>query len=1130
MTEKAVIELTAIDRASAVMATVKGKADELSKSADQVKAAWSAGVFDSFTKGPALAVVGVLGAASAAAIGLGTYFVSLAKQTMEAQAALKSMSEVTGASVEGLSAIRGVAKLAGTDMEAVAGGMTKLAKNVSTGGDEIEKGLKAIGLSLKDLQGLKTDEQFTKVAQAMGHYADGAGKTAAAQIILGKSGAQLLPLMKDLAEAGDLVAKVTMNQAKEADDLEKNIKRLTMAKEAWKKVVGAELVPVLDDVVRVMLTLQTQSNGTLDVTKKLAADGSIRTWAQDAALGVAYVVDTAKTAAQVFKVMGLAAIAVGADVMAGITTAASAAQGFGGVLGELATKARAAAQTARNEFNGAFDKLLTGNNSSTVEALEKQFRLSGIAAKYAGDQYLDARDRMAQFRPQVTGLTADTKALAAATNDSYARMMTAIAERLTAENTLAAGVEKVSETEKYVLHTTNELTLSSNKFTASQIEGVKSALALLSATAKQNKEAEEHKKLLEQMLKLQSEQLAIEVQVIGAAADRTRAMADENEKLREQITTFGMTEQQVNDLNIARLQSKLVTYEAAKATGYLTEQDAKAAEEIAAQIGLLRERNGLLGSKEVLERAKKMQDDLKSVWQGIGNDISNWIMSGFKNTRDLLKRMFETLVLRPVISPIGNSIAGGLQGLFGGSGGGAFGGMFNGITSAFNSFWGSGTTDDGVGGIIPGSGVAGLLEKIPGVGEFLSKIPGLGVITGVVSLISQLIGSLDEKGFKFDNSLRNVAAAPANVQQAMLGNFAPSGDVDGKLLGAIQPFITKVQALDKYIGTNLLSDDTLAQVRERIQALQNPRWWNLEDKDAIEKASKYFLQQRYGAAFESINEQVATTIKTFQGSADELLAYIDSFITMRETVLAAQRAAQDAISGTSEALQGMLDQQSNSVLAAYRAQQRGVGDLLNIAPDAENALAQLVTGMSSFRSAALQMMLQIKQVQDAIGGMFGDTIRSLQLSVMTPEQQYAFLQNEADQLLRQALQSNDPLQIQQLMQRLNADVNQAMSLLSPEQRAAVVPEQIARLTDINNQLQNRLSDLSNNVQNNLQATLQNLSDRLDKIAQANLDAAAKQNAAADKNLVAAATPNQLVLTVDLVNNTAVIGPPKEVGG
>ena len=529
-------------------------------------------------------------------------------------------------------------------------------------------------------------------------------------------------------------------------------------------------------------------------------------------------------------------------------------------------------------------------------------------------------------------------------------------------------------------------------------------------------------------------------------------------------------------------------------------------------------------SEATLKNLEETRRQSEQIWQGIGNDISNWIMSGFKNTRDLLKRMFETLVLRPMIEPIVGSLTGGLQGIFGsilggggtGSGGagglGILGSLFGGAgafgasaSGAFQNVLGSlfgtgGGLMEGIGSIFAGvsGGISGIMggSILSGLGQIAGALGPIGaVVAGITALVN--IFAKDEKGFKFDNSLRNVAAAPANVQQAMLGNFAPSGDVDGKLLGAIQPFITKVQALDKYIGTNLLSDQTLADVRERIQQLQNPRWWNLEDKDAIEKASKYFLQQRYGAAFESINEQVATTIKTFQGSADELLAYIDSFITMRETVLAAQRAAQDAISGTSEALQGMLDQQSNSVLAAYRAQQRGVGDLLNIVPDAENALAQLVTGMSSFRSAALQMMLQIKQVQDAVGSMFGDTIRSLQMSIMTPEQQYAFLQQEADSLFAQALASNDPLQIQQLLQRLNQDVNQAMSLLSPEQRAALVPEQIARLTDVNNQIQARLADLNTGVQNNLQATLQSLSDKLDKVAQAQLDAAATQQTAAN---------------------------------
>ena len=110
-------------------------------------------------------------------------------------------------------------------------------------------------------------------------------------MILGKSGAQLLPFMKDYVEYGELSVITTAAQARQADDLEKNIKRLTKAKEAWKIVVGTELVPVLDDVVKVLLKMQTETNGTLDAAKKYSADGSIKAWAQGAVIALAYVID-----------------------------------------------------------------------------------------------------------------------------------------------------------------------------------------------------------------------------------------------------------------------------------------------------------------------------------------------------------------------------------------------------------------------------------------------------------------------------------------------------------------------------------------------------------------------------------------------------------------------------------------------------------------------------------------------------------------------------------------------------------------------------------------------------------------------------------------------------------------------
>ena len=254
-------------------------------------------------------------------IGAGKFLASLVMDVAEAQAGLLKMSQVTGATVEGLSAIRGMAKLTGTDMESVGTAMVKLAKNVETGSAATEKGLNAIGMSTKDLQGLKSDEMYKKIADTLNQYEEGAKKTAVATELMGKAGAQQLPLMKALAENGDLVAKTTTEQAEQAEHLERNITRLSMAQQAWKKIVGAELVPVLDSVVSVLIKMQTESNGTLDAAKKYSADGSIKSWAQSAAIAVAYVIDFLLGLKAVFVVVGSALAAF----------AASSVQALGGI-------------------------------------------------------------------------------------------------------------------------------------------------------------------------------------------------------------------------------------------------------------------------------------------------------------------------------------------------------------------------------------------------------------------------------------------------------------------------------------------------------------------------------------------------------------------------------------------------------------------------------------------------------------------------------------------------------------------------------------------------------------------------------------------------------------------------------
>lgn len=1123
-TDLAKIEVTAVDRATAVLSNIKGSVDGVTKSADGLKKAFGAGMFESFSRGPMLAAVGVLGAMSAAAVGAGAYFVSLAKDVASAQAALKGLAESSGASVEWLSSIRGVAKLAGTDLETVAGGMTKLAKSIELGGGDAERALKAIGLSLKDLQGLRTDEQFDKVARALGNYADGAGKTAAAQMLLGKSGAQMLPFMKDYVEFGELSVKTTAAQAKEADELEKNIKRLTMAKEAWKKVVGGELVPVLSDVVSALVRLQTESNGTLDTAKKFAAEGSIKGWAESAVDAIAFLIDAARVLGTVIKVVGQAFVAAGADMAAGIAQGLSAMTGFHPQMQAYANAAREMAASMRQGFSESLDSALNMDASKIQNAIQRSREVGNMLRRAASGEFDDARDRASSSKLAIVGL--DEKDVAKAKDNiaQLAKELDALRLKLNNKDVeLAKEFELLAKAMKAGLITVKEMSEMQAKAIL-QSKTYKAEMEYLVAVQKRWNELDE-------------EWFQGEERKRAAIDDTIRSIREQTEQAREELSLLGLS-------NVER--AVAIAQRRAEKTGVDTLTDSYR-KFIAEFRQTLYEKEA---QEETLKNLEETRRQAESVWRGISDDISRWIMSGFRNTRDLLKRMFETLVLRPLIAPIIGNLTGGLQGIIGGlfgggaggagsilgsllSGGGllgAFGASASGAASNVIASLFGGGFGEAIGSTIAGvtGGISGMMggSILSGLGQMLGALGPVGaVVSGIAALVSRF--ARDEKGFKFDNSLRNIAAPPANVQQAALGAFAPSGDVDSKILGAIQPFIAKVQGLDKYIADNLLTDKTLAEVRERIQAMQNPRWWNLEDPQAIEKASKYFLQQRYGAAFESINADVAATIKGFSGTADELLAFIQGFIAMRQAINDATDAAHRAAESTAQDVADVLAAQQNNVLASYRAQLRVTQQLLDVAPDSANALGALVTGMQSFRSATIQLLAQIETVRANLATMFGDTIRSIQMSTMDAEQQYAFLQSEADRLFARALTSNDAAEIERLAQRINADVNQAYGLLSADQRAVLAPEQIARLQEVNRLLDERLSQLGGAARDQLSDTMAALAAKLEDVAAAQLEAASRQQTAADTQLDAARTPKEVDVRV---NFTANVPGTAEVGG
>ena len=258
----------------------------------------------------ALNIVGNSLKALGAAAVVGLTFEKMRSQVqgaIDSAAGLKDLAERTGGTVEKLSGLAGIAKLSGTETDMLAGGIQKLAKAMN----EAENGSKAqtsafaaLGISTKDLKGLRPDEVFEKLARKQVEYADGAGKVAVMQALLGKSGANLIPLMNDLAEAGDLQVKVTAEQAEMADTYEKNQKRLAAAHGQIAKVVAMELLPVQAAFAQAMLDSATANDGLKKSAQSLAQDGSIFSWARTAAESIGVMISAADYGARAFQIAG----------------------------------------------------------------------------------------------------------------------------------------------------------------------------------------------------------------------------------------------------------------------------------------------------------------------------------------------------------------------------------------------------------------------------------------------------------------------------------------------------------------------------------------------------------------------------------------------------------------------------------------------------------------------------------------------------------------------------------------------------------------------------------------------------------------------------------------------------------
>lgn len=195
----------------------KAKSDAASRSTDGLtKSTNSLGSAASFARGHLAAMAGSITAGA---------ILGFIKSVNDGVDALNDIKDATGSTIENISALEDVGKRTGASFETVGSILVKFNDVLSkaTPKSDIANALKAIGLEAEALKKLDPAEALRVTAVALSGYADDANKARLIQDLFGKSVKEAAPFLADLAEKGELVAKVTAKQAEEAEKFNKEL-------------------------------------------------------------------------------------------------------------------------------------------------------------------------------------------------------------------------------------------------------------------------------------------------------------------------------------------------------------------------------------------------------------------------------------------------------------------------------------------------------------------------------------------------------------------------------------------------------------------------------------------------------------------------------------------------------------------------------------------------------------------------------------------------------------------------------------------------------------------------------------------------------------------------------------------
>ncbi len=269
------------------------------------------------------------------------------------------------------------------------------------------------------------------------------------------------------------------------------------------------------------------------------------------------------------------------------------------------------------------------------------------------------------------------------------------------------------------------------------------------------------------------------------------AVKRSNDQLKEEIQSIGKTRRELVEMERQKLRNIIAEKEHALAIARTTDASDEYISNLKEEIALLEERGGLLSKKFATEEVYREQQDIADFWRNItdemGRNFTDAIIQGGANTKEALKRMFQNMVLRPIIQPIMGALAGGitmlmsggasamgLDGLTGGGGGGGMGlmNMLSMGKTAYQAATGQGL----MGSLLTGYQTGGLSGVMQAGGQWVS-----GAFAGVNQTLGQLYGTMAHGS--------GMTYAPLTYQMGGLSNtISALGPAVSGLTGAIMGY------------------------------------------------------------------------------------------------------------------------------------------------------------------------------------------------------------------------------------------------------------------------------------------------------------------------------------------------------